>query len=472
MGVREATDYKTKYRYRFLCCTILVAVATGMFFEVWQNFVMVNNQTGHLTGKGNYGMAIISYMAIFVLLLRYLGAYRIGVDRMANILAAIVLTIWVTNGIEIFVSCAITGEFRFAPAFIIRYLLLAIAQSVAEGLMMYGMVVIYRKKFPPLRILEIYGSYDNGLAAKVNTRADKYCVEKSVSVETDREILRTLIPLYDAVLINDVASEEKNDIEKYCYEIDKRVYFTPKISDILVRSAEEINLFDTPLMVCKNQGMNIYQKLNKRAFDILVTSIALIILSPLMFIVAIAIKLEDGGPVIYKQERCTLHNRRFMIYKFRSMIVDAEKDGRPHPAGEKDDRITKVGRFTRACRIDELPQLWNILIGDMSIVGPRPERVEHVEKYCAEIPEFRHRAKVRGGLTGYAQVYGKYNTTPLDKLKMDLTYITNYTFLLDLQIMFETVKILVQKEATEGFTEEKSAEMHSYDTESKESKAI
>ena len=149
-----------------------------------------------------------------------------------------------------------------------------------------------------------------------------------------------------------------------------------------------------------------------------------------------------------------------MILKFRSMIVDAEKDGKPHPAGEHDDRITRVGRFIRATRIDELPQLINILTGDMSIVGPRPERWEHVEKYTSDIPEFSYRMKVRGGLTGYAQVYGKYNTEPLDKLKLDLYYITNYSILLDVQIVFETVKILFQKESTEGFAEDTTNEMH------------
>ena len=178
---------------------------------------------------------------------------------------------------------------------------------------------------------------------------------------------------------------------------------------------------------------------------------ALIILSPVLLITALAIKIEDKGPVIYKQERVTRNGRKFMMLKFRSMIVDAEADGKPHPAGENDPRITKTGSFIRACRIDELPQLINILKGDMSIVGPRPERVEHVEKYSKLIPEFDFRLKMKGGLTGYAQVYGKYNTSPLDKLKLDLTYITNYSLLTDVQIIFETLKILFLKESTEGF---------------------
>ena len=151
-----------------------------------------------------------------------------------------------------------------------------------------------------------------------------------------------------------------------------------------------------------------------------------------------------------------------MILKFRSMIVDAEKDGRTHPAGEHDDRITKVGRVIRATRIDELPQLINILKGDMSVVGPRPERVEHVQIYTEQIPEFVFRSKVKGGLTGYAQVYGKYNSSALDKLKMDLVYITNYSLMLDFQIILETLKILLRKESTEGFSESKAAEMHDH----------
>ena len=154
-----------------------------------------------------------------------------------------------------------------------------------------------------------------------------------------------------------------------------------------------------------------------------------------------------------------------MILKFRSMIVDAEKDGKSHPAGEKDDRITKVGHVIRATRIDELPQLINILKGDMSIVGPRPERIEHVQQYTEEIPEFSFRQKVKGGLTGYAQVYGKYNTTALDKLKLDLTYIMNYSIILDVQIIFETVKILFQKESTEGFSEEQAANIRKFEEE-------
>ena len=221
-----------------------------------------------------------------------------------------------------------------------------------------------------------------------------------------------------------------------------------------------MNLIDTPMCLNRNNGISRVERFFKRVFDIVSSAMLLIIASPIFAVTAIAIKLNDGGPVFFRQERCTINCKKFMILKFRSMIVDAEKDGKSHPAGEYDDRITKVGRVIRATRIDELPQLINILKGDMSVVGPRPERVEHVEHYTEMIPEFSLRSKVKGGLTGYAQVFGKYNTTALDKLKMDLIYVTNFSLLLDLQIIIETFKILFRKESTEGFSEERAKEMH------------
>ena len=172
-----------------------------------------------------------------------------------------------------------------------------------------------------------------------------------------------------------------------------------------------------------------------------------------MLIVALAVKLCDGGDIIYRQKRLTIDNREFYIYKFRSMIADAEKSGVPQLAKDYDNRITPVGRVIRSCRIDELPQLFNILKGDMSIVGPRPERPELAKEYEKTIPEFGYRLKVKAGLTGYAQVIGTYDTTPYDKLKMDLMYIENYSFRLDLQLMLMTLKTMFFPNKTNAETE-------------------
>ena len=190
--------------------------------------------------------------------------------------------------------------------------------------------------------------------------------------------------------------------------------------------------------------------------DIVISLFALIITSPVMLITALAIKLYDGGPVMFRQKRCTIHGKTFYIHKFRSMIVNAESEGEVIPATDHDPRITPVGNFIRKTRIDELPQMIDILVGNMSVVGPRPERVEHVEKYTEDIPEFTYRLKVKGGLTGYAQIYGKYNTTAYDKLKLDLMYIQNYSVLLDIKLILMTIKIIFMKESTEGFVDNSS----------------
>ena len=453
-----------KYVYRGACAVILTLIALVAFYIEWRDFVEVNNQTGHLTGLGNIGMALGIYGLLYIIIGRGLKAFKIGVNRISNVLASQVLTLLTVNCIEIFVSMAITGEFRFFWKLSAMFLIVFCVQSVVICSLVIPMIGRYRKLFPPLKLIEIYGEKAENLLYKFIGRPDKYIIAKSITF-SDIASIAEEIDNFDAVLINDLPANQKNRILKLCFEKDKRVYFTPKLSDILVKGAEELNLFDTPLYLRRNNGIPIWKLAVKRFFDIVLSVFTLVVLSPVLLIVAVAIKHEDGGPVFYKQERCTIGGKKFMILKFRSMIVDAEKDGRPHPVTEDDDRITKVGKVIRACRIDELPQLINILKGDMSIVGPRPERVEHVERYKAMIPEFAFREKMKGGLTGYAQVYGKYNTTALDKLKLDLMYITNYSLLLDVQIIFETVKILFQKESTEGFSEAQEMDIHDFNAE-------
>ena len=447
-----------KYLYRYVCALILTIIASGLFFAVWFNFVYTHNQTGHLLGLGNLGMALGIYMLLYIFIGRSVRAFKIGVERKASVIAAQIVALGIADVLEQFLSLAITGEFRFFWMFAWRYVLLLIVQCLVIGPLVVVMINFYRSKFPPLQLLEIYGDMDNDLYSSVNSIPYKYQIieRKHYSEGPFGQIFH----LYDGVLINDIPAQKRNDILKECFRQNKRVYFTPKLSDILVKGSDNLNLIDTPVFLLRNNGISIVRLFIKRAFDICSSLAALIVLSPLFAAVAIAIKADDGGPVFYRQERCTIDRKRFMIIKFRSMIVDAEKDGKSHPAGEHDDRITKVGHVIRATRIDELPQLINILKGDMSVVGPRPERVEHVMLYTDDIPEFSFRYKVRGGLTGYAQVYGKYNTTALDKLKMDLLYITNFSLRLDFQIIMETLKILFRKESTEGFDASRAEEIH------------
>ena len=301
----------------------------------------------------------------------------------------------------------------------------------------------------------LYGSHQAAsLVLKLSQRVDKYMICESVSITESPEKIRELILKYEGVIICDIPAEERNDYLKFCYNNSVRAYIAPKISDIIVRGADDIRLFDTPLLLCRNYGLDFEQRLFKRTFDIVFSLFALVVASPFMIFSAIAIKLYDGGPVLYKQKRLTLDGKEFNVLKFRSMVVDAEKLSGPVLASEDDPRITPIGRFLRKVRLDELPQLLNILSGDMSVVGPRPERPELTEKYKEEMPEFGFRLKVKAGLTGYAQVTGVYDTVPYDKLKMDLMYIENYSFRMDLQIVLMTIKTMLFPPKTNAETGE------------------
>ncbi|MBQ1257330.1 MAG: sugar transferase, partial [Clostridia bacterium] len=259
-----------------------------------------------------------------------------------------------------------------------------------------------------------------------------------------------------AVFVIGIDATLRNELAEYL--IDKSIvgYFVPYAGDVILAGARHMHLFSIPTLRVSRAELSPEYMLIKRVMDIIVSACALILLSPVMLLTAFAVKCCDGGPVFYKQQRLTKDRKVFEILKFRSMYVDAEKDGVARLASEGDKRITPVGRIIRACRIDELPQLWNILKGDMTIVGPRPERPEIAEKYEAEIPSFALRLQVKAGLTGYAQVYGRYNTQPYDKLQMDLLYINNMTIVRDIHLMFATVKILFIKESTQGVDEKQT----------------
>lgn len=283
----------------------------------------------------------------------------------------------------------------------------------------------------------------------------KYDIQKTMTVEEALANVEVLSE-YETVFLSGVNSHDRNIFLKYCVEYDIDVYVIPRIGDMIMASAKQEHLFHLPMMQVRRYQPGFEYVVFKRLFDIIVSLFGLIVFAPFMLITAIAVK-SDGGPAFYKQKRLTKDGKEFYILKFRSMRVDAEKDGVARlSTGDKDNRITKVGRVIRAIRFDELPQIFNILKGDMAVVGPRPERPEIASEYEKDMPEFRLRLQTKAGLTGYAQVYGKYNTTPYDKLLMDLMYIAKPSIVEDLKICFFTVKILFEKESTEGISEGKT----------------
>ena len=279
----------------------------------------------------------------------------------------------------------------------------------------------------------------------------KFDIQFTCSVEEclaqKMEMLRDM----ESVFLCGVHSHERNAILKYCVANGINVYMIPRIGDVIMSGAKRMHMFHLPILCAGRYNPPVEYIVIKRLFDIVSSAIAIVVISPVLIAISIAIKAYDGGPVLYKQTRLTKDGKHFQVLKFRSMKTDAEKDGVARlSTGKYDDRITPVGRFIRACRLDELPQLFNILGGSMSVVGPRPERPEIAAQYEAEMPEFALRLQAKAGLTGYAQVYGKYNTIPYDKLQMDLMYIANPSFIEDLRIIFATVQILFMKESTEG----------------------
>ncbi len=399
--------------------------------------------------KGKYVLAgVYGLLVLFVFVNS--DSFLFGQQKSTDITISQIIGLLVVNVLTYFQLCLIANGL-ISP---LPMLYLMVADLLIAPLLVAVYSEIYHAIYPPYNMILIYGT-NNAVKIKIKmeNRKDKYRITKLLSIEEGFDKVCKEILKYDAVILNDLPAHIRNSILKFCYKNNIRTYAVPKISDIIFHGGKDVNLFDTPLVLMKNRknGIPLEQRIIKRTMDILISLLALIILSPFMLLVAIAIKIEDGGPVFFRQNRATINGKVFSILKFRSMIVDAEKEGFSIPATGKDPRITKVGSFIRATRLDEIPQIINILKGDMSIVGPRPERVEHVEKYSKEIPEFEYRLKVKGGLTGFAQIYGKYNTSPYDKLRLDLMYIEKYSLLLDIKLIFMTLRILLKKESTEGF---------------------
>lgn len=431
---------------------IEVVVLMFCFYFVWKAFYR-NELPYSYYGNGKFILMFV--YGFLVLILFYLcDSFQYGHRKLPEIVISQWISVLIVDFVTYFQLCLI-GNHMLNP---LPMLYLYVGELIVTFLCAYIYTAIYHQMYVPKNMVMIYGNEKAvNLKFKMDTRSDKYQITKVLNYDKGYDVIRKEITAHDAVIINDVPAQTRNDILKYCYQRGIRTYLVPKITDIIAQGAEDISLFDTPLLLVKGRGLNPVQRFVKRTFDILLCLIAMIPGIPLMLIVAAAIKLEDGGPVFYKQKRLTKDDREFEILKFRSMVVDAEKGGyrMDMRATNKDSRITKVGNIIRACRIDEFPQILNILKGDMSIVGPRPERLENAKEYKETIPEFTYRTKVKAGLTGYAQIYGKYNTSPYDKVRLDLMYIENYSFFLDIKLIFMTLQILVKPESTEGFDKEK-----------------
>ena len=419
-----------------------IVALTAVYYCVWSTYYDVS----YFQEKGI--MVLLGlYAFIMLTLFQSSDCANFSQLRCTDLITGQAIALFLTNCITYCQLCLI-GSLLLNP---MPILLLYCIQFIISVVLVIFFTSLYYKLYAPRDLLLIYGDPRGArLKAKIDSRHDKYNITQLISADVGFDALCREIANHDAIILCDVSAELRNNILKYCYHNRVRVYISPKLTDIVLRGAKNITLFDTPLLLVKSGGLNVYQRIMKRAMDLILGVLVLVVITPVMAIIAVAIKLEDGGPVFYSQERLTLDGKEFQMLKFRSMIPDAEKYTGAILAAEQDPRITRVGRFIRATRLDELPQIVNILKGEMSIVGPRPERKSIAEEYSKEIPEFAYRLKVKGGLTGYAQVYGKYNSTPYDKLRLDLMYVENYSLLLDIKLIILTLRVIFSKESTEG----------------------
>jgi len=402
---------------------------------------------------GNY-VVMFSYSLMLLLFMNVYGGLRVGSSRVTNLLLSSLFALAFSNLFIYFELSLIARDMLSVVPLLAIFggqVLWALAGCTLMNAVYYALNDVRQ-------VVAIYtGDQDDAkVIEKMSQFTRRFTVVEAVDARQPLDALIARIAPYDSVLLGRMDPHTRKAIFQYCYRSGKRINILPDSMEIALSVATKTQLFDTPILLCKNRELTPEQRLVKRIADIVISLLGIVALGPLMLLISLAIKLQDGGPVFYRQARLTLGGKPFSIIKFRSMRVDADRGLAENElrAVSRDPRITWVGALLRPYRLDELPQLFNVLAGDMSIVGPRPERVEHYDLYTRDLPEFELRLRVKAGMTGFAQIYGRYNTTPRDKLNMDLFYTEDFSILQDIRLMFMTLKILFVRESAEGFDDE------------------
>ena len=446
----EKNDHTMKIK-QFIMKLFHFLVSVGLFYLMFLLF-RYEKLTGIVDVGFRYNYIVTGAFAVMITFFnRTYNSYLFGYFRIRTLAFAQFLSQFFSLGL-IYFGVSIGWNQWKAPWWFLAALL---AYILFDCFFSYWGNWYYFRLNPPRRTLLIYrNKRDRRRFGSITGKPMERLYEITREIQFDgtfEEIRPELDKGYEAVFVAGLNSHCRNGILKYCEMIGIRGFFLPHIGDVIMQGAQHIQAFDTPVMMARRKTLRPGYQAMKRLMDIIFSLLGLIVLSPVFCVTAIAIKSCDRGPVFFKQTRLTRDGKEFKIIKFRSMRVDAEKDGVARlSTGENDDRITPVGKIVRKCRLDELPQLINILKGEMSIVGPRPERPEIAAEYYKHIPDFRLRLQVKAGLTGYAQVYGKYSSDPYEKLEFDLMYINNMSILTDLELMFATASILFIGDSTKG----------------------
>ena len=440
----------------FIMKLLLFCACAGVFFLIFGSkfyFMLIPTRTSFIT----LGVFTLVYMMMSIIY----GGFDIGKRKSKPIIYSFVLSVFFTDIAAHFFMCimniTVVHNGKFVYDYPLLLLLTYIIQIFIIVVFTYGGNYLYFSANKPHDsiIITRKGEQTDSIISKIGRYKKQYNITETVFIN-DPDILKK-IDKADSIFFYNLSVPERNAFVEYCYHCKKDIYYSVELSDIVSLGSHRVYFDDKSMVYAPVKGLTFEQRVIKRIMDLVIAGFGLIITSPIFLITALCIKLEDGGPVFYKQERATYAGKIFNVIKFRSMKVG---DGSIHKSVTKnDDRITRTGRIIRKFRIDELPQLINVIKSDMSIVGPRPEMVENVEKYTKELPEFAYRQRAKAGLTGMAQIYGKYNTSPKDKLIFDLTYINEYSVWLDIKLIFRTLLVLLTPDkSTEAFEDNKKTE--------------
>ena len=421
---------------------------------LWVSFMLVfsANPSNFALLRPSRTMAVVSVAFVLTLLMmtRVYGKFDIGRKKSKPIIYSVFLATMITDIVAygmVVIMKTIDPEVNsiqlmdalLLGAVLVLHLLVVIIFAYAGN-------EIYFMLIPPEKCI-IITKWNSDLE-KISAGLQKYKKQYRISrvVDYRRTDLEEILKRMDTAILYDLPLEVRDYLVNFCYEHLINIYLNPEIPDVVENLAEHYLLDDVSMLHTQVQGLTYEQRFAKRTFDIVFSGLAILVLMPVLIVVAILIRRDDGGPIFFMQKRATRNGKVFKVIKFRTMKVHSEHKS----ATVNDDRITKIGRVLRKYRIDELPQIFNIFLGDMSFVGPRPEMLENVWSYTEEMPEFKYRLRVKAGLTGLAQVVGKYNTSPKDKLILDMMYIERFSIWRDIKLIFQTLIVFLKRTVQRG----------------------
>jgi len=446
---------KKRYFQSQLVATIFQAALYLLVFVAFFLLLSVTNpQIINMSRTAAITMA--TFAIVLFILTNVYGGYKLGINKPRSVFFSILISVVMTD-IVTYIQLQIMNVnpannarlILFGEDFFLFCLILLIQTAVIFFFVKLGHIFYFRIN-PPERCCIIASSQEQAdhIAEKINSFTQKYKLCDVLHYNCD-DVYETIRD-HDVVFLSGIPDTEEAQIEAFCYKHGKSMYLLAELEDVIISSSSQVVIDDTPFLFTHRLEPTLIQRFLKRAMDIVISSVGILALSPLMLAAGISIRLTSKGPVFYRQARATLNGKVFNIIKFRTMYEQAG-DCQSESACENDARITRAGRVLRKYRIDELPQLFNVFTGDMSIVGPRPEMLENVDRYTREVPEFVYRNQMKAGLTGQAQIDGKYNTSPKDKVILDLLYIEKFSLSLDIKLMLRTITVFFRHDSTEGF---------------------